>query len=177
MRITVYLGATPGNDPKLTAAAHELGAWIGTNGHTLVYGGSKCGLMGTLAESVLCSGGSVIGVEPQFFVDDGFVYDAITELIVTRDMSERKAKMIELGDAFIAFPGGSGTLEEISEVMSKVALKHLDAPCILYDLDGYYEGLRMLLDHMIAKGLSTKEKQSGFRFAKDLSEIAEILAC
>ena len=176
MRITVYLGATPGNAPKLTAAARALGAWIGTNRHTLVYGGSKCGLMGELAESVLLSGGSVIGVEPQFFVDDGFVYDAITELIVTKDMSERKAKMIELGDAFIAFPGGSGTLEEISEVMSKVALKHLDAPCILYDLDGYYEGLKLLLDHMIEKGLSTKEKQSGFRFAKDLAEIAAILA-
>ena len=175
MRITVYLGATPGNDPALTEAARALGAWIGANGHTLVYGGSKCGLMGVLAESVLQNGGSVIGVEPRFFVDAGFVYDAITELIVTNDMSERKAKMIELGDAFIAFPGGSGTLEEISEVMSKIALKHLDAPCILYDLNGYYEGLRMLLDHMIEKGLSTKEKQSGFRFAKDLAEIAAIL--
>ena len=175
MRITVYLGATPGNDPALTEAARALGAWIGANGHTLVYGGSKCGLMGVLAEAVLQNGGSVIGVEPRFFVDAGFVYDAITELIVTNDMSERKAKMIELGDAFIAFPGGSGTLEEISEVMSKIALKHLDAPCILYDLNGYYEGLRMLLDHMIEKGLSTKEKQSGFRFAKDLAEIAAIL--
>ena len=153
----------------------ELGTWIGANGHTLVYGGSRCGLMGQLAESVLLAGGKVIGVEPQFFVDAGFVYDAITELIVTKDMSDRKAKMIALGDAFIAFPGGSGTLEEISEVMSKVALRHLDAPCILYDLNGYYEGLRMLLDHMVEMGLSTPEKLSGVRFAKDLSEIVSIL--
>ena len=175
MHITVYLGATPGNDPALTEAARELGAWIGANGHTLVYGGSKCGLMGVLAENVLKNGGKVIGVEPQFFVDAGFVYDAITELIVTKDMSERKAKMIELGDAFIAFPGGSGTLEEISEVMSKVALKHLDAPCILYDLNGYYEGLRMLLARMLEKELSTPEKQKGFLFAENLNEIAAIL--
>lgn len=175
MNITVYLGATPGNDPALATAVKELGTWIGQNGHALVYGGSRCGLMGMLAESVLKAGGHVTGVEPQFFVDAGFVYDAIDELIVTRDMSERKAKMIALGDAFIAFPGGTGTLEEIAEVMSKVALHHLDAPCILYDLNGYYTGMRILLDTMLEKALSTPEKQRGIRFAKNLSEIAAIL--
>lgn len=175
MNITVYLGANEGNDPFFKEAVRELGAWIGTNGNTLVYGGSKSGLMGELAESVLQAGGKVIGVEPQFFIDAGFVYDEITELITTKDMSERKAKMIELGDAFIAFPGGTGTLEEITEVMSKVSLKHLEAPCILYDLDGYYAGLRMLLDHMIELGLSSKERQEGICFAKDLPEIQKIL--
>ena len=99
MNITVYLGANEGNDPFFKEAVRELGAWIGTNGNTLVYGGSKSGLMGELAESVLQAGGKVIGVEPQFFIDAGFVYDEITELITTKDMSERKAKMIELGDA------------------------------------------------------------------------------
>ena len=134
MNITVYLGASGGNDPTLKDAVRELGHFIGESGNALVYGGSKNGLMGELAESVLKAGGEVTGVEPQFFIDKGYEYDAITRLIVTRDMTERKAKMIELGDAFIAFPGGTGTLEEISEVMSKVSLKQLDAPCILYDL-------------------------------------------
>ena len=83
--------------------------------------------MGQIAESVLNAGGKVTGVEPQFFIDSELQYDEITELIVTKDMAERKAKMIELGDAFIAFPGGTGTLEEITEVMSMVSLKHLDA--------------------------------------------------
>lgn len=83
-------------------------------------------------------------------------YEKLTELIVTKNMEERKAKMIELGDAFIAFPGGTGTLEEIAEVMSKVSLKHLEAPCILYNLNGYYNSLKELLEHMIEKGLSTK---------------------
>ena len=78
-------------------------------------------------------------------------------------------------NAFIAFPGGTGTLEEIAEVMSKVSLKHLDAPCILYDLDGYYTGLRMLLSHMIETGLSSEERQKGICFAKDLAEIKTIL--
>lgn len=175
MNITVYLGANEGNDPFLKEAVRELGAWIGTNGNTLVYGGSKSGLMGELAESVLQAGGKVIGVEPQFFIDAGFVYDEITELITTKDMSERKAKMIELGDVFIAFPGGTGTLEEITEVMSKVSLKHLDAPCILYNLNGYYDSLKQLLDHMIEMELSSEEKQEGIYFAEDLEEIQRIL--
>ncbi len=175
MNITVYLGSNPGNDPALETAVRALGCWIGSHGHGLVYGGSRCGLMGMLAESVLASGGTVTGVEPQFFVDAGFVYDAITKLYITQDMSERKAKMIELGDAFIAFPGGTGTLEEISEVMSKVALHHLDAPCILYDLNGYYAGMRMLLDRMVASGLSTEEKLSGITFARTLDEVVDAL--
>lgn len=175
MNITVYLGANEGNDPFLKEAVRELGAWIGTNGNTLIYGGSKSGLMGELAESVLQAGGKVIGVEPQFFIDAGFVYDEIMELITTKDMSERKAKMIELGEAFIAFPGGTGTLEEITEVMSKVSLGHLDAPCILYDLDGYYAGLKALLAHMVKMGLSSPERQSGIYFVKNLDEIKSIL--
>lgn len=175
MNITVYLGANEGNAPFFKEAVHELGLWIGTNGNTLVYGGSKSGLMGELAESVLQAGGKVIGVEPQFFIDAGFVYDEITELITTKDMSERKAKMIELGDVFIAFPGGTGTLEEITEVMSKVSLKHLDAPCILYNLNGYYDSLKQLLEHMIEMDLSSAEKQEGIYFAEDLEEIQRIL--
>ena len=175
MNITVYLGANEGNAPFFKEAVHELGLWIGTNGNTLVYGGSKSGLMGELAESVLQAGGKVIGVEPQFFIDAGFVYDEITELITTKDMSERKAKMIELGDVFIAFPGGTGTLEEITEVMSKVSLKHLDAPCILYNLNGYYDSMKQLLEHMIEMDLSSAEKQEGIYFAEDLEEIQRIL--
>ena len=175
MNITVYLGANEGNTPALKAAAQELGRWIGESGNALIYGGSRSGLMGALADSVLATGGEVTGVEPEFFVKGELQHDGLTELIVTKDMTERKTKMIELGDAFIAFPGGTGTLEEIAEVMSKVSLKHLDAPCILYDLDGYYTGLRMLLGRMIETGLSSEERQKGIYFAKDLAEIKAIL--
>ena len=175
MNITVYLGANEGKDPSLKTAVRELGTWIGESGSRLIYGGSKSGLMGELAESVLQAGGEVIGVEPQFFIDMEYQYDAITELIVTKDMTERKMKMIELGDVFIAFPGGTGTLEEIAEVMSKVSLKHLTAPCILYNLNDYYDGLQTLLRHMTEMGLSSPERQEGIYFAKDLSEIREII--
>ncbi|MBQ7519727.1 MAG: TIGR00730 family Rossman fold protein [Clostridia bacterium] len=175
MNITVYLGATMGNDPGLEQAARALGRWIGESGNALVYGGSKAGLMGALAESVLQAGGEVTGVEPQFFIDMGYDYPEITRLIVTQDMTERKTKMIELGDAFIAFPGGTGTLEEISEIMSKVSLRHLSAPCILYNLNGYYDGLKTLLDHMIDTGLSSPEKQQGIYFCQSLKEIQQLL--
>lgn len=175
MNITVYLGANAGNDPALRDAVRALGRWIGESGNALVYGGSKNGLMGALAESVLAAGGRATGVEPQVFVDQGFLYDELTELIVTRDFPERKAKMLELGDAFIAFPGGTGTLEEIAEVMSAVSLGHLSSPCILYNLDGYYNDLKALLGHMIDKGLSSPRRQHGIYFADDLREIASII--
>ena len=175
MNITVYLGANAGNDPALRDAVRALGRWIGESGNALVYGGSKNGLMGALAESVLAAGGRATGVEPQVFVDQGFLYDELTELIVTRDFPERKVKMLELGDAFIAFPGGTGTLEEIAEVMSAVSLGHLSAPCILYNLDGYYNDLKALLGHMIDKGLSSPQRQHGIYFADDLREIASII--
>ena len=175
MNITVYLGAFEGNDPALADEVKKLGTQIGESGHSLIYGGSKSGLMGVIAESVLEAGGDVTGVEPQFFVDAELQYDEITKLIVTENMEERKTKMIELGDAFIAFPGGTGTLEEISEVMSKVSLKQLDAPCILYNLNGYYNGLKELLEHMIKMGLSSEERQEGIYFVENLEQIKEIL--
>lgn len=175
MRITVYLGANEGNDPALRKAVEELGEWIGASGNALVYGGSKSGLMGAIADSVLRAGGEVTGVEPQFFIESEYQHDGLTKLIVTKDMSERKNKMIELGDAFIAFPGGTGTLEEIAEVMSKVSLKQLDAPCILYNLNGYYDDLKALLNRMIEKGLSSKERQEGIYFAENLDDIKQIL--
>lgn len=126
MNITVYLGANAGNDPALRDAVRALGRWIGESGNALVYGGSKNGLMGALAESVLAA-------------------------------------------------GGTGTLEEIAEVMSRVALGQLDAPCILYNLNGYYDGLRTQLAHMIELGLSSEARQRGIYFADDLEQIRQLL--
>ena len=170
MNITVYLGANEGSDPSFRQAVEELGRWIGESGHALVYGGSKSGLMGALA-----AGAEVTGVEPEFFISESFQMEGLTELIVTKDIPERRTKMIELGDAFIAFPGGTGTLEEVSEVMSKLALKQIDAPCVLYNLNGYYEGLKALLRHMVEMGLSTEEKQEKVYFAENLGDIKAIL--
>lgn len=175
MNITVYLGANKGNDPALKQAVQELGTWIGESGNDLVYGGSKVGLMGIIAESVLRAGGKVTGVEPQFFMEKELQYDAVTHLIVTETMAERKTKMIELGDAFVAMPGGTGTLEEISEVMSLLALDRLEAPCILYNLHGYYDSLQQLLERMIAADLSNEYRQRNIYFVKNLDELQKVL--
>ena len=176
MNITVYLGAYEGNDKSIREAVRELGTWIGESGNTLVYGGSKIGLMGVLAESVIRSGGKAIGVEPQFFIDQVVQYEELTELIVTENMSQRKAKMIELGDAFIALPGGTGTLEEIAEIMSGVSLGLIKAPCILDNHHGYYDDLRRQLAKMIEIGLSSEERQAGICFADSIEEIKNILS-
>ena len=175
MNITVYLGSCEGNDPAMKTAVAELGRWIGESGNRLIYGGSKTGLMGLLADSVLSAGGEVTGVELEMFMEAGYQHTGLTELIVKPDFPQRKAEMIRRGDVFIAFPGGTGTLEEISEIMSKVSLKQLAAPCILYNLNGYYDDLKALLRRMIEKELSSEERQQGIYFAENLQQIKEIL--
>ena len=175
MNITVYLGSCEGNNPAMKTAVAELGRWIGESGNRLVYGGSKTGLMGLLADSVLSAGGEVTGVELEMFMEAGYQHTGLTELIVKPDFPQRKAEMIRRGDVFIAFPGGTGTLEEISEIMSKVSLKQLAAPCILYNLNGYYDDLKALLRRMIEKELSSEERQQGIYFAENLQQIKEIL--
>lgn len=108
MNITVYLGANQGNDPALGRAVEELGRWIGESGHRLIYGGSKSGLMGVLADCVLNAGGEVIGVEPEFFMERAVQHTGLTRLIVTKDMSERKAKMSSWARPSSPFPAAPG---------------------------------------------------------------------
>ena len=149
MNITVYIGASKGRTPLYEENAIRLGALIGRGGHTLVYGGSVNGLMGILADSVLASGGKVLGVETQLFADRGLAKEGLTQMIVMPDMASRKTEMIKQGQCFIAFPGGTGTLDEITEIMSMIRLGLLDKPCMLLDIDGYYEPMRLMLDRMV----------------------------
>jgi len=118
MKIAVYCGASVGNEPSFATAAQELGQWIASRKNTLVYGGGKAGLMGVLADAVLENGGQVIGVIPTFLKDRELAHPGLTELYVVETMSERKRKMFELSQAFVALPGGPGTLEEITEMIS-----------------------------------------------------------
>ncbi len=175
MNIAVYLGSSFGNDPIFKEKIIELGEFIGKNHHTLVYGGSKSGLMGEIAKSTLESGGEVIGVETNFFMEDKVNYEGLTKLYVTNTMSERKAKMIELSNAFIAFPGGTGTLDEISEIMCEEGINHLDCPCIIYNLNGYYNPLKELLDNMLKFGFSSNEKFKNIHFVSNIHEIEKII--
>ncbi|MBR6380558.1 MAG: TIGR00730 family Rossman fold protein [Lachnospiraceae bacterium] len=175
MKITVYLGSAHGRTPKYAEAVRELGTWIGAHGHDLVYGGSDVGLMGLLARSVLSAGGEVVGIEPQFLIDKVVQLPEITELISVETMSDRKKLLIEKGDAFIAFPGGTGTLEEISEIMSRTVMGLSEKPCIIYNLDHYYDHLEALLEHMMQEGLLIPDGKRRIRFLTSIEELEEIL--
>ena len=176
MKITVYLGASEGNDPALKTAVQELGRWIGQSGNALVYGGSRSGLMGLLADSVLAAGGQVTGVEPRFFVEQELQHNGLTELIVTENMAQRKAKMIELGDAFVALPGGVGTLEEISEIFTRVRLDMGPHECFLLNIDGFYDPLRLFLESMVEHRFFDQCDLDRCHFPRSVEELERLLS-
>lgn len=174
MNVTVYCGSSMGANPRFERVARELGTWIAQSGHALVYGGSSIGLMGVVSRAALDAGGSVFGVEPRFFIEAGVQQHDLTEFFVTETMSERKAKMIELGDAFIALPGGVGTLEEISEIMSRIRLALGPAECFLLNIDGFYEPFKAYLQAMAAEGFIAPDDLERFHFPRDMAELAEL---
>ena len=175
MKITVFCGANNGRNEAYKENAMEVGKWIATNNHTLVYGGGKVGLMGIIADTVLEKNSEVIGIMPQFLVDREISHTGITEFIIVDDMSERKTKLVDLGDVFIALPGGPGTLEEISQVISWVRVGKKDAPCILMNINGFYDFLEQYFDKMVKEGFLTKEDRARTLFAKSVSEMEEFI--
>lgn len=175
MKITVFCGANNGRNEAYKENAMEVGKWIATNNHTLVYGGGKVGLMGIIADTVLEKNSEVIGIMPQFLVDREISHTGITEFIIVDDMSIRKEKLIGLGDVFVALPGGPGTLEEISQVISWVRVGKKDAPCILMNINGFYDFLEQYFDKMVEEGFLTKEDRTRTLFAKSVSEMGEFI--
>jgi uncharacterized protein (TIGR00730 family) len=149
-KICVYCGSGPGTDPAFIAAATALGTAMAKAGIGLVYGGGDMGMMGAVADAVKRHGGAVTGIIPEFLLNKeraGFNGDG---LIVTRDMHERKRKMFEMADAFVAMPGGIGTLEEIVEQMTWAQLGRHKKPILLANIKGFWDPLSALLDHMKA---------------------------
>lgn len=175
MNIVVYCGSSTPASPHLSECARELGAWIARNGHALVYGGSSVGLMGVVSRTALDHGGAVYGVEPRFFIEAGVAQHDLTRLYVTNDMAQRKAKMIELGDAFVAIPGGVGTLEEISEIFSRIRLGMGPGECFLLNVEGFYDPLRTLLYTMYEQGFLSRNEIDRIHFPTNVEELGEIL--
>ena len=176
MNIVVYLGSSSGNNKHFEESARKLGTWIGENGHTLVYGGANRGLMGVLADSVLEKGGKVIGVLPDVERIQARKHTGLTECINTSSMAERKAKMIELADAFVALPGGIGTLDEITDVLSLSSLDVVNVPIVLFNTDDYYEPFREVLRKVIESGFGRPEYFERVLFSEDMDEITEFLS-
>lgn len=147
--ICVFCGSSPGADPDYTTAARQLGRLMGQQGITLVYGGSNIGLMRAIADACLAEGGHVIGVMPRGLIAREVAYTDLKEFHVVESMSIRKEKMAELSDAFIAMPGGIGTLDEIFEAMSWNQLEIMDKPVALLNTKGFYDQLVSFLDYTV----------------------------
>lgn len=157
MKIAVYCGSRSGSDPKFARAAEALGAYLGSHGIDVVFGGGHVGLMGIVADAVLAHGGKVYGVIPEHLRDRELAHPGLTELFVVADMHERKAKMAELADGFVALPGGIGTLEEIFEAWTWGQLGFHHKPCALYNVDGFYDPLLAMAQRMEEKGFLKQE--------------------
>jgi uncharacterized protein (TIGR00730 family) len=175
MKIAVYCGSSSGNDPGFIESARALGKWIGENGHTLVYGGASKGLMGAVSNAVIEAGGKVIGVIPDVAIIQARKHTGLTELIETKSMAERKSKMIELADAFVALPGGIGTLDEVTEVMSLSSLGIISGPIVLFDTNGYYRPLKAVLDNILSAEFGRREYFENVLLSEDTQEIAGFL--
>jgi len=151
-RICVFCGASEGTDPEFVAAAVRLGSLLAERGIGVVYGGGRVGIMGALATSTLAAGGEVIGVIPKAMVDLELANNDVTELHVVRSMHDRKAMMTRLSDAFIALPGGFGTLDELFEALTWSQLGIHTKPCGVLNVCGYFDGLLGFVDHAVKKG-------------------------
>jgi uncharacterized protein (TIGR00730 family) len=160
VRICVYAGSNPGADPAYAEVAAELARLLAGRGIGIVYGGAHVGLMGIVADTALAAGGEVIGVIPQHLIDREVGHTGLTELRVVGSMHERKAQMADLSDAFVALPGGAGTLEELIEVFTWSMLGLHAKPMGVLNVNGYYDGLAALLDNAVAQGFLRAEHRA-----------------
>jgi len=174
-RLAVFCASSEGRNPRIKAAAEQLGRLLVSRGITLVYGGASRGIMRVIADEVLKNGGRVIGVIPRFLVDVEIAHRGLNELIVTESMHERKLKMFELSDAFAALPGGIGTLEELFEIATWAQLNLHKKPMAVLNTDSYYRHLFKQLDHMVAEGLLKSFMREELKVATEPEELLKIL--
>jgi uncharacterized protein (TIGR00730 family) len=168
--ICVFCGSSPGHNPSHAKAAREFGRLIGVHGFSLVFGGGNVGLMGETARAVSDTGGTVIGVLPSFLRHLEPPLETTEELIITPDMQQRKARMLALSDAFVALPGGLGTLDEIFEVLSTAHLAVHNKPIALVNVDGHFDPLLKVLDRVIADGFAPAAIDRLYRVTKTPEE-------
>jgi uncharacterized protein (TIGR00730 family) len=174
-RLCVFCGSATGSDPAFARAARELAAAMCERGIGLVYGGSHVGLMGVLADEVLARRGDAIGVIPKFLVDREIAHRGLSQLIVVDSMHERKACMVKHADAFLALPGGFGTLDELMEAQTWRQLGLHDKPIGLLDTAGFYQQLGAFIAHVVASGFVSAEHARAIRIERDVPALLESL--
>ena len=175
-RVCVYCGSSPGVRPAYREAARAFGALLGERGIGLVYGGGRVGLMGAVADGAMAAGGEAIGVIPDFLKQREVDHQGLTELHVVSTMHERKAKMAELSDAFVALPGGVGTLEELFEVWTWTLLGAQAKPVGLLDVDGFYGPLLAAVNHAVSAGFIQPAHRDIAVVSSDAKTLLERLA-
>jgi uncharacterized protein (TIGR00730 family) len=174
--VCVYCGSRFGADRRHRGQAVQLGRRLARAGMRLVYGGGQVGLMGAIADAVLAEGGQVTGIIPEHLERLEVEHRALTELHVVPSMHDRKRLMFELSDAFVALPGGIGTLDESFEILSWRQLKLHDQPLIFLNDGGYWQLFADLVDHIIASGFAPPETTKLFEMAENMDQVFEILA-
>jgi cytokinin riboside 5'-monophosphate phosphoribohydrolase len=174
LSVCVFCSSAGGLPEVHRAAARDLGAELATRGHRLVYGGGNVGLMGEVARSVHAHGGTVVGVIPQGLVDRELAYDPADELLVTKTMRERKAEMDARADAFVALPGGFGTLEELLEVLTLRQLRLHDRPIVLVNVAGYWDPFLAMVADMVGQGFAPLGEGVLFSVAKTAAEAVDL---
>jgi uncharacterized protein (TIGR00730 family) len=172
-RICVYCASNPGVRDVYAEAARNLAAVLVDEGYELVYGGSSKGVMGFLADAVLQRGGTVHGVIPELLLDKEVSHDGLSELHIVKTMHERKSLMESLSDAFIALPGGIGTLEELVEILTWGQLHIHAKPVGIINVDGYFDGLVAFLDHAVAEGFLPAASREMLHSADDATALIE----
>ena len=168
VKICVFCGSSMGYDKKYRQAAKEVADYFVSNDISLVYGGASVGLMRILADTLLENNKEVIGVMPQLLIDKEVAHHHISQMIVVESMSERKQKMVELSDGFIALPGGFGTLDELSEVMIMNQLRINDKPLGILNVDGYFDKLLEFFDHSVECGFVRPEYRKNLIVADNI---------
>lgn len=170
-KIVVFCGSSLGFNPIYKQAAIELGGYFVNNDITLVYGGGKIGMMGVLSESILKKGGNVIGVIPNLLKKEEVVNENVTELIITKTMSERKVMMSKLTDGYISLPGGFGTLDELFEGLTLGQLHIEKKPNGILNINGFFNHTLKQLDHMVSEGYLKKENKEMLLVGNNVSEL------
>lgn len=171
--ICVYCGSSSGKHPEYVELARAFGAEMARRGIALVYGGGKVGLMGTVADAVLGGGGKVIGVIPRQLVELEVAHPALSELVVVDTMHQRKTRMYELSEAFVALPGGFGTMDEMFEMLTWAQLGLHQYPCAFLDVRGYYRDLHALMNHMVDERFVRSQQRDSVWFGEDMSALFE----
>jgi cytokinin riboside 5'-monophosphate phosphoribohydrolase len=174
LSVCVFCSSAGGLPEAYRSAARDLGAELAARGHRLVYGGGRVGLMGEVARAVHAHGGTVVGVIPQGLVDRELAYQAADELLVTGTMRERKAEMDARADAFVALPGGFGTLEELLEVLTLRQLRLHDRPIVLVNVAGYWDPFLAMAQDMVDQGFAPMGEGTLFQVAKTATEAVEL---